>query len=92
MASSEQHFRKSTAITLSCEISGALHLVQPGLTAGRLKDEIQVKFEIFKIGCRRVFASFITEIQHHYSLTNAFQQGFFQIKPIARLIFQAQNF
>ena len=34
-SSSEQHFRKSAAIILSCEISGALHLAQPGLTAGR---------------------------------------------------------
>ena len=33
-SSSEQHFRKSAAIT-SCEISGALHLAEPGLTAGR---------------------------------------------------------
>ena len=45
---------------LSCEISGALHLVQPGLTAGwqagrlagRLADKIQVNFENFEIGCR----------------------------------------
>ena len=50
---------------LSCEVSGALHLAQPGLTAGReagwQADEIQVNFEIFKIGCRlniQVFASF----------------------------------
>ena len=34
-SSSEQHFRKCAAITLLCEISGALDLVQPGLTAGR---------------------------------------------------------
>ena len=47
-------------LPLSCEISGALHLAQPGLTAGwqtgRLAgwqaDEIQVNFENFKIGCR----------------------------------------
>ena len=31
-SSSEQHFRKSAAITL---ISGALHLAQSGFTAGR---------------------------------------------------------
>ena len=37
---------------LSCEISEALHLAKPSLTAGRqaLRDEIQVNFEIFKIG------------------------------------------
>ena len=42
------------------EIFGALHLAQPGLMAGReagrqagwLADEIQVNFEIFKVGCR----------------------------------------
>ena len=47
-------------LPLSCEISGALHLAQPGLTAGwqagwqagRLADEIQAHFKIFKIGCR----------------------------------------
>ena len=45
---------------LLCEISGALHLAQPGLTAGRLADEIQVNFKIFKIVSRntRLFASF----------------------------------
>ena len=45
-------------LPLSCEIFGALHLVQPGLTAGwlagwlagRQADEIQADFEIFKIG------------------------------------------
>ena len=30
------------------EISGAVNLAQPGLTADRLADEIQVNFEIFK--------------------------------------------
>ena len=45
-------------LPLSCEISGALHLAQPGLTAGWLADEIQVDFEIFKIGCRLKYSSF----------------------------------
>ena len=45
-------------LPLSCEISGALHLAQPGLTAGWLVDEIQVDFEIFKIGCRLKYSSF----------------------------------
>ena len=49
-------------LPLSCEISGALHLAQPGLTAGwqagRLADEVQVDFEIFKIGCRLKYSSF----------------------------------
>ena len=38
-------------LPLLCEISGALHLAQPGLTAGLQADKIQVNFEIFKIGC-----------------------------------------
>ena len=42
----------------SCEISGALHLAEPGLTAGWLADEIQADFEIFKIGCRLKYSSF----------------------------------
>ena len=46
----------------SCEISGALHLEEPDLTAGwqagRLADEIQADFENFKIGCRLKYSSF----------------------------------
>ena len=49
-------------LLLSCEISGALHLAQPGLTAGRLAgwlaDETQVNFENFKIGCKLKYSSF----------------------------------
>ena len=49
-------------LPLSCEISGALHLAQPGLTAGwqagRQADKIQADFEIFKIGCRLKYSSF----------------------------------
>ena len=67
-------------LPLLCEISGALHLAQPDLTAGRLADEIQVNFEIFKVGCRSKYptqVSFrLTKVQHHYSLTNAFQLVF----------------
>ena len=44
--------------TLSCKIPGALHLAQPGLTAGWQADKIQVNFEIFKIGCRLKYSSF----------------------------------
>ena len=52
-------------LPLLCEISGALHLAQPGLTAGWLAgrqavhpaDEIQVNFEIFKVGCRSKYSS-----------------------------------
>ena len=45
-------FINPAPLPLLCEISGALHLAQPGLTAGRQADEIQVNFEIFKVGCR----------------------------------------
>ena len=49
-------------LPLSCEISGALHLAQPGLTAGRQAgrqaDEIQVNFENFEIGCRLKYSCF----------------------------------
>ena len=48
-------------LPLLCEISGALHLAQPGLTAGwpsvRPADEIQVNFEIFKVGCRLKYST-----------------------------------
>ena len=39
-------------LPLLCEISGAIHLAQPGLTAGWLADKIQVNFKNFKVGCR----------------------------------------
>ena len=45
-------------LPLLCEISGALHLAQPGLTAGWLADEIQVNFEIFKVGYRSKYSSY----------------------------------
>ena len=44
-------------LPLLCEISGALHLAQPGLTAGWLADEIQMNFEIFKVGCRLKYST-----------------------------------
>ena len=54
-------FVNALPLPLLCEISGALHLAQPGLTAGRLagrlSDEIQVNFEIFKVGCRSKYST-----------------------------------
>ena len=48
-------------LPLLCEISGALYLAQLGLTAGRQAvrpaDEIQVNFEIFKVGCRSKYST-----------------------------------
>ena len=47
-------------ILLLYEISGALHLAQPGLTAGgrRQADEMQVNFEIFETNCRPKHSTF----------------------------------
>ena len=54
-------FVNAPPLPLLCEISGALHLAQPGLTAGRPSvrpaDEIQVNFEIFKVGYRSKYSS-----------------------------------
>ena len=44
-------------LPLLCGISGALHLAQPGLMAGKLADEIQVNFKIFKVGCRSKYST-----------------------------------
>ena len=44
-------------LPLLCEFSGPLHLAQPGLTAGWLADEIQVNFEIFKVGSRSKYST-----------------------------------
>ena len=54
-------FVNAPPLPLLCEISGALHLVQPGLTAGWLAgmaDEIQLIFEIFKIHYRSKISTF----------------------------------
>ena len=51
-------FVNAPPLPLLCEISGALHLAQPGLTAGWLADEIQVNFEIFKVGCRSKYSTY----------------------------------
>ena len=53
-------FVNTPPLPLLCEISGALHnpvLRQAGWQAGRLSDEIQVNFEIFKVGCRSKYST-----------------------------------
>ena len=67
-------------LPLLCEISGAIHLAQLGLMAGwqagrRNTGEFQnfqswLLVEIFDLSLR------LTKLQHHYSLTNAFQSVF----------------
>ena len=45
-------FVNPPSLPFLCEISGALHLAQPDLTAGRWQaDEMQVNFKIFKTNC-----------------------------------------
>ena len=73
-------FVNPPSLPLLCGISGALHLAQPGLTAGRQAGrrntgefrnfQSWLKVEIFDLSFR------LTKIQHHYSLTNAFQPVF----------------
>ena len=41
-------FINTLPLPLLCVISGALHLAQPGLTAGWLADEIQGEFRNFQ--------------------------------------------
>ena len=77
-SSSEQHFRKCAAITVTFHCVKFLEpytavLRQAGRQAGR--HEIQVNFKIFKVGCRSKYST-CHKVQHHYSLTNAFQPVF----------------
>ena len=61
-------------LPLLCEISGALHLAQPGLTAGNTGEfrnfQSWLQVEIFDLSLH------LTKVQHHYSLTNGFQPVF----------------
>ena len=47
-----------TRLSLFCEIFGAVYLALVGLMAGRLADEIQVNFEIFKNCYRSKYLTF----------------------------------
>ena len=71
-----------------CEISGAVHLAQLGLTAGRQADEIQVNFKILKTHCTSKHLTFrcLTKVQHHYSSNNVFQVVFLD-KTYCKAIF-----
>ena len=54
-------FVNTPPLPLLCEISGALHLAQPSLTAGKQAgwetDEIQVNFKIFRVGYRSKYST-----------------------------------
>ena len=43
-----ENFVNGTRLYITCEKSGGLHLAEPGLTAGRLADEIWARLEILK--------------------------------------------
>ena len=64
-------------LSLLCVISGALHLAQPGLTAGRLAGRRNTgEFRTFQSWLYVDLLLCLTKVQHHYSLTNAFQLVF----------------
>ena len=74
-------------LPLLCKISGALHLAQPGLTAGRQAGWLAGwlagrrntgEFRNFQSWLVKIFnlSLRLTKEQHHYSLTNAFQPVF----------------
>ena len=67
-------------LPLLCEISGNLHLAQPDLTAGRLAGRRNIgEFQNFQSWLLvEIFdlSLHLTKVQHHYSLTNAFQLVF----------------
>ena len=78
-------------LPLLCGISGALHLVQLGLMAGMQAGRqntgefrnFQFDYRLKSLTCHFV--------QHHYSLTNAFQPVFW-VKSIARIILKHEIF
>ena len=58
-------------LPLLCELSAALHLVQPGLTAGRLADRRNTgEFQNFQVDCRS-----------KYSTCASFNQGTASLQP-----------
>ena len=66
MAQWVNHLRNNIFVNLPplpllCEISGALHLAQPGLTAGKQAGWLVGRrntgdFKIFKVGCRSKYS------------------------------------
>ena len=68
------------------EISGTVHLVQPGLTTGSQADNIQVNLENFKTHCTSKHSTF-RFVYPRYSIVTCIPGGFFWVKCIARLFF-----
>ena len=87
-------------LPLLCEISGALHASATGSysrlagrQAGRQADEIQVNFEIFKVGCRSKYST-CRFVLPRYSIITALpmqSSRFFRVKPIGRLFYEVQK-
>ena len=48
-----EKFENLTRLFINCEKSGGLYLVEPGLAAGWLSDEIWAKLEILKLAADR---------------------------------------
>ena len=74
------------------EISGAVHLVSLGLTAGgrriagkfqKIENSLQIETFVFSLR--------LTKVQHHYSSTNAFQ-ALFSGKIFCKVIFKVRKF
>ena len=90
-------------LPLLCEISGALHLVQPGLTAGsqagrqsgsqagRQSDEMQVNFEIFKTNCTPKHSTFRCTVSFkNFEIISI--PGIFSSKVYCKVVFKVQKF
>jgi len=76
------------------EISGAIHLEHPSLTAGRQADEIQVNFEIFTIHYTANLRFLALLNQGTYSIIRAvlmYSRWFFQVKLITRPFLRCEN-
>ena len=94
-------------LPLLCKLSGTVHLAQPGLMAGWLAGWLAGRqagwqagrrntgeFRNFKVGCRSKYST-CRFVYPRYIIIGALpmhSSQFFWVKPIARLIFKAQNF
>ena len=70
-----QKIHKTDTIVHNHEISGGLHLAEPGLTAGSLADEIWARFQMLK-ACNIQFPLCLAKLLHCFSKFNAFPKLF----------------